>query len=211
MPRGAKPIDIAGQRFGRLTVSEMTDQRMHKNVMWRCTCDCGNTVVVGARDLRTGHTRSCGCLKLEMLKTRVTRHGAAGTRLYMIWQEMLARCYRAESPSFKFYGARGISVCDEWRTSFESFAADMGDPPFGCSLERKNNDMNYSKDNCQWATHTEQMNNRRGNIIISFNGREMTMAQFARFLGFHYAKVRSAIKRGVTSIGGYEISVSKRK
>lgn len=211
MPRGSKPIDISGQRFGRLTVSEMTDQRRKSSVMWRCLCDCGNIVIAASGDLRTGHTRSCGCLKLEILKARVTKHGASGTRLYMIWQEMIARCHRQENVSFKFYGARGISVCDEWKTSFEAFAADMGDRPLGCSLERKNNNLNYNKENCKWATHTDQMNNRRGNIIISFDGQEMTMAQFARFIGFPYAKVRSAIKRGVTSIKGYEIKAGKRK
>lgn len=210
MPRGSKPIDITGRRFGRLTATRMTDQRMHSNVMWHCICDCGNVVLVGSRDLRTGHTRSCGCLKMEMLKDRVTKHGAAKTRIYMIWGQMLSRCYKPTNRSFKFYGERGIGVCDEWRYSFNKFAEDMGNPPEGCSLERINNELGYSKENCRWANKIDQMNNRRNNIMVSFDGKQLTMAQFARMLGFPYAKVRSAINRGVKNIGGFEISISRR-
>ena len=183
---------------------------MNSNVVWHCICDCGSTVMASGRDLRTGHTRSCGCLKAELTKKRFIKHGQHGSRLYMVWQEMLARCYRPTSTSFQFYGARGINVCEAWRDSFEAFAADMGPPPPGYSLERKNNDLGYSKENCRWATRVEQMNNRRNNIIITFGDNQLPMAEFARMLGFPYAKVRSAVKRGAKKIGGYEISAVRR-
>lgn len=210
MPRGSKPIDLSGQKFGLLSAIEVSGKDKHGNVMWRCSCECNSIITVTSRDLRTGHTKSCGCLKIAMLKSRVTKHGRSGTRLYMVWQEMVARCHRPSHKNFPFYGGRGIAVCDEWQSSFEKFAEDMGHPPSGHSLERVDNDGNYSKSNCRWANKEDQMNNRRNNVIISFDGREMTMAQFAKMLGFAYGKVRSAVNRGVCNIGGYEVRVIRQ-
>ncbi len=109
-------------------------------------------------------------------------HGRSRTRAYRIWTHMKMRCYNPQEAA-KGYQARGITVCDRWRWSFENFLADMGDPPPGLTIERKNNDLGYSPENCVWATHTEQMNNTRKSRLLTYHGETLTMAQWARKLG----------------------------
>jgi hypothetical protein len=123
---------------------------------------------------------------------------------------MVARCHRPKNKDYEFYGARGITVCDAWRESFESFLADMGDPPKGMTLERQDNDSEYSAENCRWASRRVQSNNTRHNVIIKTGQRTMTMSQFASFVGLHYANVRSKINRGIRSINDIQIEVIKK-
>jgi hypothetical protein len=163
-----KAIPITdGTRFGRLTVTcSLGASGKSKNLRFSCVCDCGNIHVATGSDLRreSGCVRSCGCLKLEMLLQRSRRHGWAprGSRRpeYSVWKCMFKRTRDKSGRWFKYYGARGITVCERWK-SFENFLADMGTRPPGMTIDRENNDGNYEPGNCRWATMKQQRANRR--------------------------------------------------
>lgn len=158
--------DITGQRFARLTAIER-GPNTGENVQWWCQCDCGNRTLVRASYLRTGHTRSCGCLRREAGERQgpdniVHGHRANSSRspTYHTWLNMIARCDNPSAISYRYYGARGITVCERWR-NFENFLADMGERPPGKTIDRKDNDKGYEPGNCRWATPAEQVANRR--------------------------------------------------
>lgn len=156
--RSLKPL--VGARFGRLLVTGRASAVGAKPVKWRVACDCGNTAIVLGGHLRSGHTASCGCLAVKSTIERTTTHGQSDTSLYRRWRAMLNRCQNEKCVAYQWYGARGIAVCERWGR-FENFAADMGHPGRGMKLDRINNDLGYSPDNCRWVTHKENCNNRR--------------------------------------------------
>jgi len=204
MPSGARPKDISGNKYNRLTAIRISHRNKHGFVMWECSCECGNLISVASMDLRSGHTKSCGCLKIELLKKRVTKHGSSKTQIYEVWSAMIARCHSENNKSYKHYGGRGIEVCREWRDSFEKFSIDMGNRPMGMTIERKDNNVGYNKDNCIWAKRLDQANNMRSNLMVVCELGIFTLAQFSRNLGSKYARVRSAIIRGVRSLDGVD-------
>ncbi len=180
----SKYRDLTGQKFGRLTCIKDVGRNKRWNRVWLCKCDCGNEVKVSSSDLIQGSIQSCGCLRAELLRKRRTKHGLSGTRLYNIWCDMKRRCMNPTRIAFDRYGGRGITVCDEWM-EFEPFykwAMENGYRD-GLTLERINNDKGYSPDNCKWATHKEQARNMRTSIYLTYNGKKMTIAEWAEILG----------------------------
>jgi hypothetical protein len=158
-----QPVNVLGQRFGRYLVTAKSDKRTKAmKQMVLCKCDCGieREVVVG--NLRSGLTTSCGCWKDEKTSARRKKHGFSKTTMYYRYRAMIRRCYDPLHKEFHYYGGRGIKVCSRWLESVENYIEDMGFPPFKeASIDRINNDGNYFKENCRWATKTEQNLNRR--------------------------------------------------
>jgi hypothetical protein len=155
------PVNIVGQRFGRLTVLGLSHSGSH-NRYWLCRCDCGTEIRATTGNLR-GTTHSCGCLYRDTRGLRL-RHGhAVGEKpssAYSRWANMKNRCLNPRADRWDDYGGRGIKVCARWMI-FDNFYADMGDPPPGLTLDRRNNDGHYEPDNCYWATRREQRQNQR--------------------------------------------------
>ena len=152
--------DLIGQRFGRLTVLLPVWFIKRRQKAWLCSCDCGSATVVLTGSLRRGCTKSCGCLQREQAGTQRLTHGQRHSRTYESWKHMKSRCSNPNYQYFASYGGRGIAVCERWE-KFENFLADMGERPPGKSLDRIDNEKGYCPENCRWATHSEQMKNRR--------------------------------------------------
>lgn len=151
-----KFIDLTGQRFSRLVVDFRESTSPHGEIKWSCTCDCGNTCITFGNNLRKGHSRSCGCLHVDV----VSGHGYNGSRTHNSWEACINRCYRESCVSYQYYGGRGITVCDRWREpapqGFLNFLEDMGERPEGKTLNRVNGATQYSKETCAWATYSHQ-------------------------------------------------------
>ena len=159
-------IDLTGQRFERLLVLERGENNARGHSRWVCRCDCGRTKLVWATDLRGGRSRSCGCLRVELVRASYTTHGhtwAGGeTAEYRAWAHMRDRCYNPRRKDYRHYGGRGITVCPRWRESFQAFFDDMGPKPSpDLTLDRKDNDGNYEPGNVRWATRSQQNSNQR--------------------------------------------------
>jgi hypothetical protein len=157
-------VDLTGQRFGRWTVIERSGTNQFKSIMWLCRCDCGKQSRVIGYMLKSGKTQSCGCAHHEETQKRATTHGKWGTSEYQSWHAMLQRCGNSKHKNYKYYGGRGIKVCERW-LKFENFFADMGKKPTPKhSIERNETNDGYNPENCRWATTVEQNNNTRRNI-----------------------------------------------
>ena len=174
-----KISDMLEQRYGRLVVKERLDNSQSGMPRVLCACDCGKEHETSVASIRNGHTRSCGCLRKELL----TSHGKHKSSEYESWHGMIQRCASESRRGHANYGGRGITVCARWLL-FEHVHADMGDKPSPKhSLDRRDNNGPYSKDNCRWATRSEQQNNRRNTVFLTVDGVTKALTDWARQLG----------------------------
>lgn len=171
-------IDLTGQKFGKLTVIKRVDNKGEK-VAWQCICDCGKHTIVTGTALKSGNSKSCGCLKLE--KPSNLRHGRHGIRLYNIWHSMKQRCYNSNNPTYRYYGERGITICPEWRVNFQAFYdwATANGYSDDLTIDRIDVNGNYEPSNCRWVDSVEQHNNTRRNVYFVYNGERLTLSQLA--------------------------------
>ena len=177
-----RPNNLTGQVFGRLTALRPLAERRSHNVVWHCICTCGVENNFRGSSLASGNTKSCGCLSAEKTSSRRRTHGKSRTKEYWAWFSMKNRCNNPAGKDYPHYGGRGIKICVRWQ-KFENFLADVGECPPGMSLDRIDNNGNYTPSNCRWATRQEQQNNRRNNRWLVYNGRRQTIAAWSRELG----------------------------
>lgn len=187
--------DMVGKRFERLTVISRHGNTNTGQASWLCECDCGKNVVVNGSNLRRGNSRSCGCLKAEKTSQAKSTHRMSQTKLYRVWAAMISRCYNRNSSGFEHYGGRGIGVCDRW-FEFENFYRDMGNPLPKQTLERIDNDADYSPDNCRWATMREQARNRRSTHYLTIDNLSLSIAEWASRTGIKPSIISERVRRG---------------
>jgi hypothetical protein len=195
--RPRKPPSKPGDRFGRLTlISEVPGQAVRPSQRrWSCLCTCGETTSTPAlNSLRSGATNSCGCLHrekaAEALIARSTTHGLRDHPLYHTWNGMVQRCTNPEYPNYHNYGGRGVTLCRRWLEP-ANFIADMGHgySP-GLTLDRVDNSLGYSPENCRWATMAEQNRNKRNNHLVAYRGSNLVLKAAANLAGLNYSTVR---------------------
>lgn len=199
-------MNLIGQKFNRLLVIDKAEKYIspsgNKMNQWLCRCDCGNKIVVTTGHLKSGHTKSCGCLQKEVsiqngLKKK---HGLKDSRVYRIWSCMKTRCFNTKDEHYKNYGARGITVCDEWKEDFQAFYdwSMANGYEEGLTIDRINPDGNYEPSNCRWATKKEQTKNRRNSIFVTHNGETKTLAEWSAETGIYYQTLVYRYKAGKT-------------
>lgn len=193
----SRKLELAGQRFGTLTVIKQVPRNTSikkRYTYWLCQCDCGKMHTVAGYRLTTGHTTSCGCLKIQRIIEvghKNATHGGWGSRLYRAWRSMKVRCYDSNCKEYKYYGARGITVCEEWRRSFEPFRdwALKNGYDDNLSIDRIDVNGNYEPSNCRWATCKEQLRNTTRTHL--FNGK--TLAEWAEIKGINKSTLATRI------------------
>ena len=207
---GRKTKDLSGQPFERLTAVRIDAEKTaaKRATHWVCDCKCGNRTIVAACNLLSGHTTSCGCVQREEAAARMTKHGMKGDPRYQCWKGVRRRCLSEGGHAFDRYGGRGIKVCSRM-AEFVGFCVTMGDKPSADhSIDREDNDGNYSCGECddckangwprnvRWATDVEQGNNKRSNRLMRVGDRVQTMAEWAREYGIKLQTVWNRLEIG---------------
>lgn len=195
-----KVLDITGQRYGRLVALHFQEHRYTISGVpkryWKCKCDCGNECVVDIASLRSGSSKSCGCLKIESDKTKHNHitHGQSKTRLYKIWIDMKRRCNDEWRRAYKYYGGKGITYCPEWE-HFESFYEWSMSNGYNenLSIDRIDSNGNYEPSNCRWVDSFVQANNTTRNHKITFNGKTQTLSEWAKEYNISYYLLQDRI------------------
>lgn len=186
--------DLSGKRFGRLEVIKYSHSDSHRVPHYLCHCDCGKEKIISSQSLKKGLTVSCGCYHRENHR----KHSMSQTRLFSIWHKMKERCYNENHVQYHRYGGRGITVCDEWKDNSKAFfdwALSSGYSK-DLTLDRIDNDGNYSPDNCKWSTAKEQMNNRSNNRLITYYGKTHTLTEWSRIKGISPATIYNRLNAG---------------
>jgi hypothetical protein len=201
--------DLIGKTFGRWRVLSLAAP------FFNCRCECGVERPVRCWDIFKGKSVSCGCLRVERAVAASSIHGQASRGkkrgIYNSWSNMLQRCNNPKVPCYEHYGARGISVDPRW-LDYAAFYEDMGDTwKPGLKIERKDNSKGYSKDNCTWATQSEQMNNTRRNVNITVDGETLSIAEWARVYGVKSSMIRGRLLNGWNPVDAVTLPVGSSK
>ena len=210
------PQNIAGIKYGRLTAIKPVGKSKSGNALWECMCECGNVVTVNISNLKNGHTKSCGCLRDEIITGNTYRetHNESRTRLYHIWQGMKQRCNDKNSPGYKWYGGRGISLHEPWANDYETFRkwAMANGYSEGVTIDRINPNGNYEPSNCRWATVKEQNRNKTTTSYITLNGETKSMGEWGELLGIPMSTMVNRKNKGLPpELILYQGKFNKRK
>lgn len=191
-----RELYLEGTRFGKLVAREAV-RGGPKGTLWHCDCDCGRRKTVRQDHLKAGAIKSCGsCFSPRgHLTSGLSTRGASLHPLYGVWSRMIDRCGNARAHNFRWYGAKGIRVCERWAKSFEAFVSDVEPRPPHTTLDRyPDKHGNYEPGNVRWATKTEQGNNARNNIVITYAGKTQTLKQWSRELGLNYLRLYNFVR-----------------
>lgn len=189
--KNPKLKDLKGMRFGKLRVVSYSHSKNGK-AHWEVICDCGNRKIIRSDSLGR-RSNSCGCVKSV---GNNSKHLKTNSKVYRAWQGMLQRCFNPKKANYSNYGGRGIKVCARWKNSFENFMTDMGEPRSDQSLDRINNNGNYTPKNCRWATNKTQSNNRRSNRQIEFAGEALSVSEWSGKTGISSAVLHNRLRAG---------------
>lgn len=192
---------LSGLVFGRLIVTKFVPGATGVRAKWECVCECGAVVRVVASKLKTGHTRSCGCLLIDWIRSAKTTHGHAlktGRSLtYKSWSNMKTRCGNPKAVNFARYGGAGVTICRRWLDSFEAFLADMGERPSQRhSIERVDNAKGYEPGNCIWATISQQSVNKKISLTVIVNGTPVPLSEACHRYGVKYGTAWMRLHEG---------------
>lgn len=198
-----KITDISGNIYGRLKVDSFAEMRRsacgHTSSYWNCTCECGNKIVVSRSYLTSGNVRSCGCLKAELNTQKWTKHGKSNTRIYKIYEMMKDRCFNPKSNAYRYYGGKGIEVCNDWlgESGFDNFYNWSLENGYSdeLTIDRINPNRNYSPDNCRWIPFPEQARNKTNCHYIMYNGEISTLSELSRKLHIDRGTIRKYEKK----------------
>lgn len=193
MPKS--PSDFIGRTFHRLTVTNTAPRRKGHNY-WACVCSCGKERIIAETSLKRGYTKSCGCLRNERVRAVRVSHDLSSSPEYFVWRAMLTRCENPKYRYFHDYGGRGITVCERWH-SFGNFIGDMGRRPSDkYSIERIDNDLGYSPENCKWILRVRQNDNRRRSRYLTLNGETHLLTEWSRQTGISHPTLIYRLKAG---------------
>lgn len=208
-------IDMTGEKHNRLLVLSYCGNDKGKRAQWLCRCDCGKEVIVDGYRIRSGKTKSCGCLFSELAKERMRTHGMSSSRIYFIHNSMNERCYNPNFIEYHNYGGRGIKVCDEWRgrKGFENFLKWSMENGYkeNLTIDRIDNDGNYEPNNCRWITQKEQCNNTRHNVNIEYNGETHTLTEWSEILKIPYGRLKRRLGLGWSVKKAFETQKMKNQ
>lgn len=193
-----KPRDITGQKFGKLTAIKLDHIKSYSTSTkryWLCKCKCGNYSIVEQGQLTRGKTKSCGCIQKEYFKTK---HNLRNSKIYETWSNIKKRCYNARSTRYKWYGAKNIKMCDEWKNDFKTFydwSINNGykEP---LTIDRIDVNGNYEPNNCRWVDWKQQQQNKNSNINITYKNQTKCIAEWARIFNINRATLQWRIKQG---------------
>lgn len=193
----SKLINLIGKRYGYLTVLQKGRLNKPYHTMWLCQCDCGQVKEICGEHLKTGRTISCGCKKIERIIKQSTIHGESKIRLYRIWKALRKRCNNQMDDGYRLYGARGITVCEEWQKDYLIFKewALLNGYKDNLEIDRIDVNGNYEPLNCRWVNEETQANNKRNNRYYVYQDEKLTLTQICRKYGFNYGTVKSRINR----------------
>lgn len=174
-------IDITNKRYGRFIVIQLTGKNKMGKLLWKCKCDCGNDFIAIGENIKSGNTKSCGCLFKEEIIKRNTIHGLRYHLLYKTWKHIKERCTNVKSKDYKYYGGRGIKICDEWKDDVKTFYDWCMSNGWkkGLEIDREDNNGNYEPGNCRFVTHKTNGRNTRKSLIWIIDGKEFSSANAA--------------------------------
>ncbi len=204
----SRAIDMTGKKYSSITAIRPSGVSASRDIKWLFLCDCGVEFEANGYHARTGKITTCPKCASERSRVSTLKHGLTGTVEFSTWTEIKTRCYNKKRPEYKNYGGRGIKVCERWLESFENFLLDMGPRPDGMSIDRKDNDGDYSPENCQWSTRTDQANNKRNNHKITIDGITKNRAEWAKEYGISSSAILLRERSGLS--GRDLIKPSKR-
>lgn len=192
MPAGGQnKIEMIGKIFQGIRVLSESERSSCGQLCWECQCICGKIFKADGHSLRRGQRKSCGCLTYVNQKT----HDMHKTKIYKVWSGMISRCRTPSNTAYKNYGAKGVTVCEDW-LKFENFYRDMGDPPFDrATLDRIDYSLGYCKDNVRWASYFEQSRNKSTNRLITYKGKTLCLADWAKELGLDKSTLSHRLQR----------------